>query len=376
MRLGLGRTLGLCLLAAVMTSALDVSSHVDAADCSCNTVGRACDCAGRVLGVGWSDGYHACKSSGRHCIADLPPQSYVAYQQHRAALRAKSCKKQNACSTVYDHFDAGCGSCCDGGCKITGGQCACDGQCAAENSPACDLGCDAVCDGTLEISPSDMQPVPFGDAVEPSPETESNASRQSADFDAAANQTPPEAMFRRFVATATPKTIVPVHPYQQQVATPRASASSQGDAVRVQRRSNRGAAARVYPTLVAPPRAEREVSREPGSQPALRQFDRAGASNTQPAGSRTRLHVPESLKTYSTVSEIEGRTARALRSDVPALPKWVTDAVEDVRPMPLRVARQGRGVSAQRNTGTPVLELANRPSYPVDNVIRQPDFQR
>ena len=86
--------------------------------------------------------------------------------------------------------------------------------------------------------------------------------------------------------------------------------------------------------------------------------------------------MPESLKTYSTVSEIEGRTARALRSDVPALPKWVTDAVEDVRPMPLRVARQGRGVSPQRNTGTPVLELANRPSYPVDNVIRQPDFQR
>ena len=374
MRFGLGRTLGLCLLAAVMTFALEVSSHAIAADCSCNTVGRACDCAGRVLGIGWSDGYHACKSSGQHCIADLPPRSYVAYQGHRAALRAKSCKQQNACLTVYDHFDAGCSSCCDGGCKITGGQYACDGQSTCENGPACDVGCD----GTLEVSPSDMHPVPFRGAGEPSPETESKASRQPAVLDAAANQTPPEAIFRRFVATTTPQSIVPVHPHQQQIATPRADVNSQSDTVRVQRRSNRGAGAatQVYPTLVAPPRAERGGAREQGSQPALRQFDRAGASNTQPAGTRTRLHVPESLKTYSTVSEIEGRTARAVRSDVPVLPKWVIDASEEVHPMSQGVARQGRSVSPQRTTGTPVLELANRPSYPVDNVIRQPDIQR
>jgi len=373
MRLGLGRALGLCLLAAVMTSALEVASHANAADCSCNTVGQVCDCAGRALGIGWSDGYHACASSGQHCIADLPPRSYVAYQQHRSALRAKSCKKQNVCSTLYDHFDAGCRTCCDGGCKITGGQCGC-GQGTCENGPACDGGCD----GTLELSPSDMHSIPVGDAGEPSPEIESKASRQATDLDAATNQAPPEAIFRRFVATTTPQRIVPVHPYQQQVATPRPRANSEGDAVRVQRRSDRGAGAatQVYPTLVAPPRSERAVSQEQESQPALRQFDRAGAANAQPAGTRTRLHVPEALKTYSTVSETEDRTARALRSDVPVLPKWVVDAAEDVRPMPQRLAKQARSVAPQQATRTPVLELANRPSYPVDNVIRQPDLQR
>ena len=378
MRFGFGRTLAPCLLAAVMPSAVEVSSHANAADCSCNTVGRACGSAGRVLGIGWSDGCHACESSGRHCVADLPPQSCVGCQRHRAALRAKSCRKQNACSTVYDHFDAGCSYCCDGGCKTTGGQCVCDGHCLAENSPAYDLGHDAGVDDTSENSPSDMHPVPFGDAVELYLETEIIASRQSAGLDPAANQALAEAMFRRFVATATGKTIVPLHSYQQQIATPRTGVSSQGDAVRVQRRSNRGAAsaARVYPTLVAPPRAERKVSSEQGRQPALRQIVRAGASNTQPAGARRRLRVPKSLMTYSTVGEIKGRTAGALRSDVPALAKWAVDGVEDVRPMPVRVARQGRGVSTPRITGTAVLELANRPSYPFDNVIRQPGFQR
>ncbi|MGI9468888.1 MAG: hypothetical protein ACR2OA_17350 [Rubripirellula sp.] len=360
MRLGLGRTLSLCLLAAVMTSALEVASHANAAECSCNTVGRVCDCAGRALGIGWSDGYHACKSSGQHCIADLPPRSYVAYQRHHAAVRAKSCKKYAVCSTLYDHFDAGCDSCCDSGCKIVRGQCGCDGQGACGNATACDGGCDGNSGG----SPSDVHPVPFEDAGEESSETESRTSRQSARLDAAANP--------------IPQAIVPVHPYQQRTAAPRTSANSQGDTARVPRRSNRGtgAATQVYPTLVAPPRAERAISSERATQPALRQFDRAGVSNSQTGGTRTRLHVPESLKTYSTVSEIEGRTARALRSEVPVLPKWGVDAAEDVRPMPQRGARQARDASLHRGTRAPVLELTNRPSSPVDNVIRQPDIQR
>lgn len=368
MRFELGRTFGLCLLAAVMMSVVHVSGHADAANCSCDPVGQVCDCAGRVLGMGWSDGYHACKSSGQRCLADLPPKSYVAYQRHQASSRLKSCNQRNACSTVYDHFDAGCGSCCDGGCELSRDCCECD------HGPACDGGCESI----LETSPSDMHAAPLGDAAGLRPESVTNAESQVAGGGVAGKPAHAEQVFRRFVATMTPQVIVPVHPYEKQAAATRSQGTSQGVATQVQRRPNgeAGAASRIYPTLVAPPRAGQPVSGQRGNQPALRLFDRAGVSNAQRGGVNTRLEVQESSRNYSTLREVEARTARALRSDAPTLPRWVIEATENVRPMPQAVARQARGVYPQQVSPSPVLELATRPSYSVDNVIRQPDIQR
>jgi hypothetical protein len=63
---------------------------------------------GRTFGVGWGDGYHACKSSGICLPADLPPQSYAARQKHAASLGVH----QHG-STFYDQFDASSGRACD-----------------------------------------------------------------------------------------------------------------------------------------------------------------------------------------------------------------------------------------------------------------------
>jgi hypothetical protein len=80
--------------------------------------------------------------------------------------------------------------------------------------------------------------------------------------------------------------------------------------------------------------------------------------------------APESLKTYSTMSEIQDRTARTVSPAVSTLPAWVIEATGDVRELP-RAAFSPSAVPA-----APLIEVANRPSYPVDNVIRQPDLQR
>ncbi|MEO1528642.1 MAG: hypothetical protein AAFX06_24745 [Planctomycetota bacterium] len=79
----------------------------------------------RHLGVGWGDGYHACRYGGCRPGADLPPQSY--YQQFGA--KRGGC---DACNNVYPPNTALCGkaSCdqsnCDG--AITCDQPGCDGS--------------------------------------------------------------------------------------------------------------------------------------------------------------------------------------------------------------------------------------------------------
>ncbi len=94
---------------------------------------------GRMQGFGWSDGYHACSSSGVRICADLPPKSYASKYGKRTG------------GTFYDRFDAangrGCHACNGAGCDGAG----CDGA-------GCDgCGCDGVghggqtYDGTVTI---------------------------------------------------------------------------------------------------------------------------------------------------------------------------------------------------------------------------------
>ena len=359
MQSGLERTLALCLLIAAITNVVSAQRVAVAETISFSAVGDACDCAGRIVGIGWGDGYHACKSSGEHCIADLPPRSYAAYQRHQATLRSKACRKQAACSTVYDHFDAGCGDCCDGGCRLSHEHAGCDG------------GCDHACDSSFEVSPSDGEHSPSRDAVHVHPET-AESSPQSSGLTGSTQQASVEPAFRRFIATATPGKIVPVHPYERR-SMKQHNASSQQDSglsAPAMHHQSAGTTARVYPTLVAPRRADPAVSEQNATMPALRQFDGRGASHSQPVHRRAEMVAPESLKTYSTMSEIQGRTARSVSPAVSTLPAWVIEATRDARELP-RPA-----FSPSVVPDAPLIELANRPSYPVDNVIRQPDLQR
>ncbi len=359
MQIGFGRTLGICLLIAAIANAFSAESVARAETSSWSAVGDACDCAGRLLGIGWGGGYHACKSSGEHCVADLPPRSYEAYQRHQAKLRSKACRKQTACSTVYDHFDAGCGDCCDGGCRLSDEHAGCDG------------GCDQACDSSVEVSPSDGDYLPSRDAGHQHPET-AESSLQSSGLTGSKQRSNTEPVFRRFIATATPEKIVPVHPYQQRSTRQQTEDPQQDYGLSVSATQNQsvGKTARIYPTLVPPRRADPATSQQNATKPALRQFDGRGASHSQSLHRRAEMIAPESLKTYSTMSEIQDRTARTVSPAVSTLPAWVIEATGDVRELP-RAAFSPSAVPA-----APLIEVANRPSYPVDNVIRQPDLQR
>lgn len=110
-----GRT-GQSLLAALLTFTLLTPPHSATAE-----IGVACDRFGRLVGVGWGDGYHACESSGLRIGADLPPRSYAHRRDHRHPRLARAAAGLGrTTATFYDRFDAarrrdhGAGdSCCD-----------------------------------------------------------------------------------------------------------------------------------------------------------------------------------------------------------------------------------------------------------------------
>ncbi len=108
--------------------------------------------AGRLYGVCWGDGYHACSSSGLRPWADLPPKSMLTSTvSHRSSVG----KKHQQGATFYDRFDAinqslfHTSSCCLPGCEVLG----CDGR-GCSSSACGKSGCDGIacdsngCDGT------------------------------------------------------------------------------------------------------------------------------------------------------------------------------------------------------------------------------------
>lgn len=77
--------------------------------------------AGRLFGICWSDGYHACASSGIRPGADFPPASYSESQgcAPMPVVQSYSHQFHTGGATFYDRFDmtnprAGIGCGCDG----------------------------------------------------------------------------------------------------------------------------------------------------------------------------------------------------------------------------------------------------------------------
>ena len=60
---------------------------------------------GRLYGVCWGDGYHACRSSGFHPLADLPPVDRKAVKA--ASHHLPRVPRHQRGATFYDRFDAG-----------------------------------------------------------------------------------------------------------------------------------------------------------------------------------------------------------------------------------------------------------------------------
>ncbi len=75
---------------------------------------RPLETAGRLHGVCWGDGYHACASSGVRLGADLPPKSYSASYGARSQVKPMGIVHRIG-ATYYDRFDAAnaraCGAC-------------------------------------------------------------------------------------------------------------------------------------------------------------------------------------------------------------------------------------------------------------------------
>ncbi|MDE0867249.1 MAG: hypothetical protein OSA98_26015, partial [Rubripirellula sp.] len=81
--------------------------------------------------------------------------------------------------------------------------------------------------------------------------------------------------------------------------------------------------------------------------------------------------VPKSPRTYSTLDEINVRKAIENKTRVSAVPTWVMETADESPGQ-----RSGYAGQDSASSVAPALELANRPGYSVDNVIRQPDIQR
>lgn len=64
---------------------------------------------GRLCGIGWGDGYHACSSSGFRPFADLPPKTYATTYGAKPHLKRRLADRIGA--TYYDLFDAAKAQC-------------------------------------------------------------------------------------------------------------------------------------------------------------------------------------------------------------------------------------------------------------------------
>ena len=344
------KTLGLCTLIAALTLAVNTTNTAAANYVA--GLGEACDCTARVIGLGWGDGYHACKSSDWSPRANLPPRSFVAYQRHQAKPRFRVCNYQLPRLTVYDHFDAGCESCCDAECQLSQSDCNCKSAVAL----------------STETSPVEGRFLPVGRPVDQeaiavampaSPAMPASAPAMTASAPAMPGGLPKgmphpmqlprvRAIFQSFAEAATLGNPVPTDSPQL-----------------AERTRNTGPL--VYPTLVAPPRAQSTELGANVAAPALRKLNRNNLSNAERLSQSTDLDVPESLRTYSTMRDIEARAA----SQPSKVRVWVVGTNEQGP-----ILKRGIFSPQQQSEATPVIKSANRPSYPVDNVIRQPEIQR
>jgi hypothetical protein len=406
-----GRTLCLFLLAGMPLTAVTTGNNATAAVFSCRQhVGDACDCAGRMLGIGWGDGYHASKRSVGQLGLDFPLLSYAAKKGYQVSLWTKTCQQKASCSRLYDYFDyfdAECGGNCGGGCE------GCEGSWQGSDAALADM-------QPIEMQPQQPQPS-IGEKTVPSL---GSPSLQSV---AAAMQQSPASVFRRFAATDTPLATVPVHPSQPPVS-------------RAGIRLEQNSLGQVYPTLIAPPRARNPELNQDRGTPALRRLDRTSSPRFGVSSQTTGAKVPKSLRTYSTLDEVNVSTAmgakvpesprtystldeinvrKAMGAKVPESPRTYStlDEINVRKAMGAKVPKSPRtystldeinvrkaienqtrvsavptwvmetadespgqrsGYAGQHSASSvaPVLELANRPGYSVDNVIRQPDIQR
>ena len=121
---------------------------------------------GRLIGMGWGDGYHACRDGGFRPGADLPPQGY--YEQFGPKQQKQACA---ACNNIYgsQYGLAVTHSCDEGNCDASCDNGACD-------NGACDQTNSFPMSQTIQLDSNDMssgEPTPAAPTPTPAP-TESH----------------------------------------------------------------------------------------------------------------------------------------------------------------------------------------------------------
>lgn len=141
---------------------------------------------GRLYGVCWGDGYHACRSSGFHPLADLPPVD-------RKAVKAAShhfpiVPRHQRGATFYDRFDASNRS------RFQPGEC---------DSPGCDSGgcdsgsyCDDSYSGSSAHGPTNVPVIDPGATGAADPVNSAPAKQRAAPFRPAAPVNPATAVVK------------------------------------------------------------------------------------------------------------------------------------------------------------------------------------
>ncbi len=143
---------------------------------------------GRLLGVGWGDGYHSCADSGFRPGANMPPRSYHKQFNHQPSCGGFGLNGTVDGHTFYDHFDSAsrCQSCRGAGCQRCGtarqemqggyhsnGAASRTSQSYRAASSCQDGGCDSIYGGQLTETPMELPQAPFAPRVETSRTPES-----------------------------------------------------------------------------------------------------------------------------------------------------------------------------------------------------------
>lgn len=336
-----GRKFGLCLVVASLLIALN-SPKTSAINYR-RGVREMCDSAARTFGFGWADGYNACNQCKWSLKSNLPPQSFVAYKRGQAKSQDIRSRQQPLRMTFYDRFDSGCESCCDTGPEVVPAE-----------MPSNEGGLPPIPEPVDQQDVSSMRPAPVSAITVSTPMFDSEGRLPAPSPEV-------EAMFKSLadnVATNEDARVQTTQVPRDEIR-PRGSFSLPAEGT--------AGAEVVYPTLVAPPRAQGSELGASAPTPALRRLQIKPSASLPETSRSAEVSVPEALRDYITPVDAD----EVLPAEAASQRVWVTGVFEDGA-----LLKRGDFLTPRKSETEPVMKAANRPAYSVDNVIRQPGIQR
>jgi hypothetical protein len=367
--------------------------------------------AGRLYGVCWGDGYHACSSSGKRLLADLPPTSALTTT---VSHRKSNGQARRRAATFYDRFDAINQSlfhtteCCVPGCEIVD----CDGsRCHKRcDRAACDTsGCDGSCDGMgasygtergVSMTPGN-RPMPM-QVRDPSTVVElpSFSGPPQPEFAAPEQNKPDESEIESIPAPKPDTSVEPLEPAGEATQKPndvRFDSQPTLSAPLVSENRQLQRPIRPQPAAVSPltnafrdsPDPVARLSATPGiivpdfptkaksvsPKPLAMTLPTYARTDEQPA------RLGQTITSPVEVSPSGEQSAEVSPTTIAARPRRLGQTASDPTPSNVSITRPDRPIRLGASSATsgskpfdarPVVEMAKRVSESDDGVIRQP----